>query len=58
MMLRSLKSYLPYLNESCVFDLANTRSVIPDYDSRFPPITLDYIQKIIEFQRHEGQGED
>lgn len=51
MMIRSLKPYLPYLNESCVFDLTNTRSVIPDYDSRFPALILEYIQRVIEFQR-------
>ncbi len=59
MMLRSLKPYLPYMNEACAFDLANTRSIIPDYDSRFPPITLDYLRKVIEFQRsQEGKDHD
>jgi nucleoside-diphosphate-sugar epimerase len=58
MILRSLRSYLPYLNESCVFDLANTRSIISDYDSRFPPITPDYIRKIIEFQRRQGREDN
>jgi nucleoside-diphosphate-sugar epimerase len=53
MMLRSLRPYLPYMNEACTFDLTNTRSVIPDYDLRFPPITLDYLRKVIEFQRHQ-----
>jgi len=55
MLLRSLKPYLPYLNGACTFDLTNTRSLIPDYDSRFPPITLDYMVKVIEFQRHMGE---
>jgi thioester reductase-like protein len=54
MMLRSLKPYLPYMNEACTFDLTNTRSLIPDYDSRFPPITLDYLRKVIEFQRQSA----
>ncbi|MCX7049665.1 MAG: hypothetical protein NTX50_29785 [Candidatus Sumerlaeota bacterium] len=57
MMLRSLKPYLPYMNEACAFDLTNTRSIIPDYDSRFPPITLDYLRKVIEFQRHQERKE-
>ena len=53
MLLRSLKPYLPYLNEACRFDLTNTRSLIPDYDSRFPLITRDYLHKIINFQRQQ-----
>ncbi len=55
MMLRSLKPYLPYLNGSCTFDLTNTKSIIPDYDLRFPVITPDYLQKVIEFQRDQGR---
>ena len=55
MLLRSLKPYLPYLNRAATFDLTNTRSIIPDYDSWFPPITQDYMLKVIEFQRHQGQ---
>jgi hypothetical protein len=58
MLLRSLKPYLPYLNGACTFDLTNTRSLIPDYDSRFPPITRDYMLKVIEFQRHQGQEDE
>jgi len=58
MMLRSLKSYLPYMNASSVFDLTNTRSIISDYDSRFRPITLDYIRRIIAFQRHQGREDN
>ncbi|MCK4413198.1 MAG: SDR family oxidoreductase [Candidatus Eisenbacteria sp.] len=54
LMVRALKPYLPYLNESCTFDLTNTKSLIPDYDSRFPAITREYLRKIIEFQRHQG----
>ncbi|WP_167614912.1 SDR family oxidoreductase [Maribellus sediminis] len=52
MMLRSLKQYLPYLNEYCEFDVTNTRSIIPDYDSTFPVITPDYLDKVIYYQRH------
>ncbi len=54
MLLRSLKPYLPYLNEACTFDLTNTRSLISDYDAQFGPITLDYLQKVIDFQRNQG----
>lgn len=57
MLLRSLRPYLPYLNGAATFDLTNTRSIIPDYDSRFPPITHDYMMKVIEFQRHQGQDD-
>jgi len=53
MIVRSLKPYQPYLNESCTFDLTNTRTIIPGYDSRFSPITLEYLKKVIEFQRHQ-----
>jgi nucleoside-diphosphate-sugar epimerase len=53
MLLRSLKQYLPYLNDFSVFDLTNTKSIIPDYDSRFVPINPDYLRKVIDFQRSE-----
>ncbi|MEN8117535.1 MAG: SDR family oxidoreductase [Bacteroidota bacterium] len=52
MMLRSLKQYLPYLNEYCTFDVTNTKSIIPDYDSWLPSLTYDYMEKVIFFQRH------
>lgn len=51
MIFRSLKLYLPYMNNECTFDLTNTRSIIPDYDSRFKPIDLEFIHKVIKFQR-------
>lgn len=53
MIIRSLKPYLPYMQSSCKFDLTNTISVIPDYCSRFPSITLKYLRKVIEFQRRK-----
>lgn len=58
MLLRSLKPYLLYLNDFSEFNLTNTRSVIPDYDSRFSPITLDYLRKIIDFQRSRVRKEN
>ena len=51
MIFRSLKLYLPYMNNECTFDLTNTRSIIPDYDSCFKPIDLEFIDKVIKFQR-------
>jgi nucleoside-diphosphate-sugar epimerase len=57
MMLRSLKPYLPYMNEACAFDVMNTRAAVPDYAARFPPITLGYLRKVIDFQRHQEPKE-
>jgi nucleoside-diphosphate-sugar epimerase len=54
MVARSFKLYSPYMNEFCDFDLTNTRSLIPDYDSRFPAITLEYLEKVIDFWRSRG----
>ena len=54
MVARSFKLYSPYMNEYCDFDLTNTRSLIPDYDSRFPAITLEYLGKVIDFWRSRG----
>jgi len=51
MFARSLKPYLPYMNENCEFDLTNTRSILPDYDSRFPPMDLGYLTRVIRFCR-------
>ena len=50
---RPLKPCLPYMNEACAFDLTHTRALIPDYDSWFPLLTLDYLRKVIKFQRHQ-----
>ncbi len=54
MVARSFKVYSPYMNEYSDFDLTNTRSLIPDYDSRFPAITLEYLEKVIAFWRDRG----
>jgi nucleoside-diphosphate-sugar epimerase len=51
MIARSLKVYAPYLNNRCEFDLANSRSIVPDYDSHFIPLDVAYIRKVIQFQR-------
>jgi nucleoside-diphosphate-sugar epimerase len=52
MIVRSLKPYAPYLNSRCAFDVSESRSVVPDYDSHFTQLDVPYIQKIVEFQRH------
>lgn len=57
MIIRSFKPYLPYLNESCTFDLTQTRRLIPNYDDRFGPVTTDYIHKVIDFQRQQRAQE-
>ncbi len=53
---RSLKAYAPYLNSRLEFDLSNSRSLVPDYDSHFRPIDVDYLHKVIEFQRGKHLG--
>jgi nucleoside-diphosphate-sugar epimerase len=58
MMLRSLKPYLPYMNEACTFDLTNTKTAIPDYAGWFHPITLDYLRKVMEFERHQERKDN
>jgi hypothetical protein len=51
MIARAFHVYLPYLNHSATFDLANTRVIIPDYDRMFPAVTVDYLHKVIAFER-------
>ncbi len=51
MIARAFHVYLPYLNQSATFDLANTRAIIPDYDRMFPAVTVDYLHKVIAFER-------
>jgi len=51
MIVRSLKPYAPYLNSHCEFDVSESRSVVPDYDSHFTQLDVPYIRKIVEFQR-------
>jgi nucleoside-diphosphate-sugar epimerase len=53
MIARAFKVYLPYLNRNCAFDLTNTRAVVPGYDAMFEPLGVDYLQKVINFQRAE-----
>jgi nucleoside-diphosphate-sugar epimerase len=55
MILRSFKPYLPYLNARSTFDLTNTRSVVPDYDSMFPPLGVDYMRKVVRFEEQKAQ---
>ena len=54
MIYRSLKLYLPYMNNECQFDLTNTRSIVPNYDSLFKPVDLEYLEKVIRFQRSKS----
>jgi nucleoside-diphosphate-sugar epimerase len=51
MIFRSLKVYAPYLNSRCEFDVSNSRSIVPDYDSFFTPLDVPYLRKVIAFQR-------
>ena len=51
MIARSFKVYLPYLNGDKTFDLANTRAVIPQYDAMFKPMDIDYLRKVVTFER-------
>jgi len=51
MILRSLKPYSPYLNARCEFDLRQSRSLVPDYDSCFTPLDVSYLRKVIQYQR-------
>jgi nucleoside-diphosphate-sugar epimerase len=53
---RAFRVYLPYLNHSADFDCANTRALAPDYDRMFPPVTVDYLHKVIAFERTRRQG--
>ena len=55
MVFRSLKVYAPYLNNSCEFDLSNSRSVVPEYDSYFSPLDTGYLQKVAKFQRQSRE---
>jgi hypothetical protein len=48
---RAFRAYLPYLNQSVDFDCANMRTLIPAYDRMFPPVTVEYLHKVIAFER-------
>lgn len=51
MVARAFRVYLPYLNQAATFDCANTRTLVPNYDRIFPAVTVDYLHKVISFQR-------
>lgn len=51
MIARSFRAYAPYLCSRKTFDLTNTRSLVPCYDCMFTPVELDYVRKVIAFQR-------
>ena len=50
---RAFRVYLPYLNKSLVFDISNTRKLVPHYDRMFPPANVEYLRKVIAFERAE-----
>jgi nucleoside-diphosphate-sugar epimerase len=53
MIVRSLKVYAPYLNNRCEFDLSNSRSIVPEYDSYFTQLDLAYIHRVAEVERQK-----
>jgi len=53
--LRAMKPYAPYFNARCEFDLGQTRRFVPDYDACFTPLDVDYMDKVIRFQRGKGK---
>jgi len=53
MIVRAFRVYLPYLNYGGVFDLSNTRQLIPGYDRLFQPASVAYLRKVIAFERAE-----
>ncbi len=55
MVARSLRVYSPYLNSRLDFDLSNSRSLVPDYDSYFSPVDVNYLRKVIAFQHKKHQ---
>lgn len=57
MILRSFKPYIPYLNDKSTFDLTNTRAIIPEYDSYFKPLGVEYMKKVINFQNTKSYNE-
>ena len=56
MIMRAFKVYLPYLNHSGVFDVSNTRELIPHYDRLFQPASVEYLRKAIAFERKQRRG--
>ena len=53
MIVRAFRVYLPYLNHGGVFDLSNTRELITDYDRLFQRANVEYLRKVIVFERAE-----
>jgi nucleoside-diphosphate-sugar epimerase len=53
MVLRAFRVYLPYLKDAAKFDCAHTRELIPHYDRMFGPASVDYLQRVIAFERTE-----
>jgi nucleoside-diphosphate-sugar epimerase len=51
MVARAFRVYLPYLNQGANFDCSATRALIPHYGKMFPAMTVDYLHKVIAFQR-------
>jgi nucleoside-diphosphate-sugar epimerase len=47
MILRAFRPYLEYLNNDIRFDLTNTRSIIPEYDSLFSTLDADYMRRVM-----------
>jgi hypothetical protein len=50
---RAFRMYLPYLDQAAVFDCSHIRKLIPDYDRMFAPADVDYLRKVIAFERSE-----
>jgi nucleoside-diphosphate-sugar epimerase len=53
MVLRAFRVYLPYLKDAAAFDCAHTRELIPHYARMFGPACVDYLQRVIAFERTE-----
>ncbi|MEI8288740.1 MAG: SDR family oxidoreductase [Verrucomicrobiota bacterium] len=51
MVARAFRVYLPYLNQTTTFDCANTCALIPNYDRMFPAMMVEYLRKVIAFER-------
>jgi hypothetical protein len=51
--MRAFRVYLPYQNHCGTFDVSNVRELIPHYDRMFPPASVDYLRKVIAFERAE-----
>lgn len=51
MVVRAFRIYLPYLNYNGTFDCSNTREIVPGYDGLFKPTNVDYLRKVIAFER-------